>query len=401
MPLLALADGQRTVSSLLSDEEWGDLQKAVRAKSVTVTLPCGQPGHPKTRHGTRFFTHNPGAGHECESAAETAQHLRAKDIIVKAAVAAGWHAEPEVRGDGWVADVLAHNDKGHKVAFEVQWSAQGDADFARRQERYAAAGVRCAWFVRHEHSVPAVPSRELPIFLLAQEGDNMTGRLGDESGSLADAVTALLQGRVKDREYVSNGEPAASTVLLHRHPCWKCHCTFFIWQVAGSSVTGNCGLIHFEEHSFALFAQTRPEASPSVLKAVAQAAVGQTLPMAEMSKKFTKTSGTTYMAFSCPECHAVSGDMYVRNLILEAGYAEPYRSITVEAGQRGLHRPHWCVEGDNGFCAQPPPGYQPPLHSGDSENESSVTVQSAVNVQLVGQNFSIRDAMRTMFGSRY
>lgn len=82
MPLLALADGQRTVSSLLSDEEWGDLQKAVRAKSVTVTLPCGQPGHPKTRHGTRFFAHNPGAGHECESAAETAQHLRAKDIIV-------------------------------------------------------------------------------------------------------------------------------------------------------------------------------------------------------------------------------------------------------------------------------------------------------------------------------
>jgi len=156
--------------------------------------------------------------------------------------------------------------------------------------------------------------------------------------------------------------------------------------VAGSSVSGNCGLIHFEEHSFALFAQTRPEASPSVLKAVAQAAVGQTLPMAEMSKKFTRTSGTTYMAFSCPECHAVSGDMYVRNLILEAGYAEPYRSITVQAGARGLHRPHWCVEGNNGFCAQPPPGYQPPLHSGDSENESPATVLSAVNVQLVGQS---------------
>jgi hypothetical protein len=66
------------------------------------------------------------------------------------------------RGDIWVADVLVSSGT-RKIAFEVQWSAQARDEFERRQARYPAGGIRCAWFTRHERSVP-LPLRELPVF---------------------------------------------------------------------------------------------------------------------------------------------------------------------------------------------------------------------------------------------
>jgi competence CoiA-like predicted nuclease len=137
--LVALVDGVRTVSILLSDDRWLGLQAAARKKSVALTLPCGLPGHLRTsRLGTRHFAHNPGGGGCAEHVRETAQHLLAKSIIIRAASAAGWHAEPESRGDGWVADVLATKD-GRRIAFEVQWSAQTRDEYQHRQGRYEAA----------------------------------------------------------------------------------------------------------------------------------------------------------------------------------------------------------------------------------------------------------------------
>lgn len=156
---------------------------------------------------------------------------------------AGWDAQPEVSGDGWVAAVLAEKDR-KKVAFdEVQWSPQVDADYAYRQERYAAAGVRCAWFVRHDHSVHA-PTKEFPIFLLAEDGDDMTVSLGSGAQPLADRVTALLQGRLQHRDYVSSGVPAQMIVHLHQDQCWRCCAPFMFWTVAGTTATGPCGLTH-------------------------------------------------------------------------------------------------------------------------------------------------------------
>lgn len=95
MPLVAVVDGERVVSTLLSSADWSVLKDDVRAKRRTVTLPCGYAGHAKTsRLGTPYFAHNPG-GDGC-SAGETAEHLLAKAIIVRAATEAGWTAEPEI-----------------------------------------------------------------------------------------------------------------------------------------------------------------------------------------------------------------------------------------------------------------------------------------------------------------
>lgn len=387
MPLVALVDGERKVSSLLSDEEWSTLQKFVRAKKGTLTLLCGLPGHAKTRKGTRFFAHNPGTGGTCtEHPGETAQHLRAKDIIVRAAVAAGWEAQPEVVGDGWVADVLAEKD-GKKVAFEVQWSAQVDADYAYRQERYAAAGVRCAWFVRHERSIHA-PTKGLPIFLLAEDGDDMTTSLGEEPQPLADGVTALLQGRLQHRDYLSSGDPAEMTVHLHQDQCWSCHAPFIFWTVAGATATGPCGLTHWKAGHYDLFAEDRVEATPAIRHAAEQAANGLTVPLAKLSPRYTKMSGTTYMAFSCPKCSSVSGDMYIRSMLMENSYEEPFRKVSLPVGEYGLPHPHWCLDKGAGHCATPPSGYVPPT---PMENPTAAAVGS----------MSVQDAIRMMFRGSY
>lgn len=400
MPLVAIVEGVRTVSSLLSDGEWAALKKDVQAKRTDLSLRCGQAGHLKsTRKGTRFFAHNPGSGHECDSTGETQQHLRAKDIIVKAAVAAGWDAQPEVRGDGWVADVMATKG-GVQIAFEVQWSNQSDADFEHRQDRYKRDGVRGAWFVRHSSSIPPVPSAAIPLFRLAEDGEDMVAFVGGKQRPLTDAVTLLLSGRVKHREYVSSGEPVPVNVRGYKNDCWKCAHPFLIWTVESFTVTGNCGREQKGWLSYELFADQRIENTHGIREAVAEAAATQALPVGRLMLRSTQASGTRYLAFVCPGCNATCGDFFIQELLMEGVHEPPLLEVTAPLIERGVHAPHWCVDQDAGHCAVPPDGYTPdylgpvPQHAPDDDQ-----AVGSVNVQMVGEGgITMNQAISKMLG---
>lgn len=158
-----MVDDVRTVSTLLSDEQWQSLRTDVRAGRCSVRLPyCGAVAYLYTsKLGVRHFAHREAS--DCAShPAETGQHLDAKNIIVQAARAAEWDAEPEASGESWVADVLVTGGTS-RFAFEVQWSAQTRDQFEHRQHRYAADRVYGVWFTRYERSVP-LPRRDLPVF---------------------------------------------------------------------------------------------------------------------------------------------------------------------------------------------------------------------------------------------
>lgn len=399
MPLVATVEGVRRVSSLLTDDEWVALKKDVQAKRARLILRCGQPGHLKsTRKGTRFFAHNPGSGHECESTGETQQHLRAKDIIVRAAVAAGWDAEPEVRGDGWVADVLA--TKGTvRLAFEVQWSNQNDADYERRQDRYRRDGVRGAWFVRHEASIPGVPSADIPLFRLAEDGDDMVAVVGDQQRPLADAVALLLSGKVKHREYVSTGQPVELRVRGHKNDCWKCQATFLVWHVEGFTVTGECGQQRGGWLSYELFAPDRIEHAPGVRDAIVAVAANQPLPVGRLQSRTTQASGTRYMAFVCPGCNATSGDFFIRDMFMEEAYEPAFLEATVAAGERGVQAPHWCVDQGTGLCAQPPQGYTPTYFGAEQDEDPGEPPSGDVSVEMVGDGgITMKQAINKMLG---
>lgn len=350
VPLVAEVDGERRVSVLLSDGEWVDLQQQVRKGDAVVTMVgCGSPGYPRTsRLGTRHFAHR--AKSDCGAhGPESAQHLLAKALLVQAATGAGWLAQPEVAGDGWVADVLATREST-KVAFEVQWSRQTADEYRLRQERYRHSGVRCAWFARHTASVPPAAG-ELPVFLLvASDEGGLGAKVGDQLVALGEAATMLLTGRVKFRGRLGDGRPASVEVTCRTYDCYRCRKPYLIWSAARTKTVGACG--HREE-TFGYsdsWAQTKPEAAPAVREGARNVAIAHKVALGTLEPTYTKTTQSTYMAFGCPNCRAVLGDWFLRGFLLEAAYDEPLATFSAPGSTEGLEHPHWCLDIGAGHC---------------------------------------------------
>jgi competence protein CoiA len=395
---VAQVDGVRTVSIGLGEEDWAALKTAVRRNAGTVLLSCGMPGHPKTsRLGTQFFAHDPGAGCSAHGS-ESAAHLLAKQQVVEAARSAGWSAEPEVAGDGWVADVLAERGDT-RVAFEIQLSRQTADEYRTRRQRYKDAKIRGAWFVRHQSSVPEVPSRDLPAFKLTADGGTMTVTVGRIAMPLAEAVTRLLTQKIGFREYVSDGQPSTAAVRYHQEDCWRCGDPSLFWEVESETITGPCGNTASYVSRSEEFPTDRPEASPAVQLAGRPVATSTGIRLALLQRRSTKMSGTRYVAFCCPHCGATFGEVFLRALLRDLWSDADYQgvaSLVVDGPHRGLTSPHWCVDSGSGLCAVPSPGTTP-----TPQPDSAVEV--GVQVVLVGDGpgeLPVREAVRRMFGHR-
>lgn len=383
MPLVAQVDGERTVSLALGAQEWTALKAALRARNATVLLSCGLSGHPKTsRLGTQFFAHDPGVGCGAHGP-ESAEHLMAKQQIVQAARVAGWSAEPEVAGDGWVADVLAERGAA-RVAFEVQWSRQSAEEYRARQRRYDDAGIRGAWFVRHKVSVPTPPDQALPAFVLEADGNAMAVIVGPVRMPLGEAVTRLLTRRIGFRAHVSTGEPSTVPVAYHRTSCHRSSRPYLVWEVGDETITGACGTSLIWPEAAPMCSLDRPEASHAVLMAGRQVTVDTGIPLARLQRTHTGQGGRTYTAFRCPHCGYPFGDFFLAEWLRERWSDEEYRPIaTVEVAgsQRVLPHPHWCVDRGSGLCAAPPPETTP---AWESTEGTAGGVEPSVEVALVG-----------------
>jgi hypothetical protein len=350
MPLSGLVDGEPVVSCLLTEEEWSQLRDDVRAKRRTVTMRCGWKGQAKTsKLGTQYFAHAPG-GDGC-SAGETAQHLRAKAIIVEAITRAGWTAQTEVPGEGWVADVMATLGDVH-VVFEVQWSRQDLAEYRHRQQRYRDAGIDAiAWFARHDDDLPGA-DKDLPVFGLdVNDAGEATAMVGVNTLPLAEVVDRLLTRRLQHRKHLANGQPADAFVVAAVIACYRCHKEFGVWTARQTTVDGNCGGRDFRYRSTGVFAEHRPETIPSIREAGEQLSRDRGVQPGRIFRRHTETAGTHYMAFTCPHCNATCGDMFVEALFTGRPRV---RSRSVSIPPTALARPHWCLAGNDGLCLVPP-----------------------------------------------
>ena len=80
----------------------------------------------------RFFAHDADAPN-CGLAGESLAHRLLKIELASAIRAAGWHAELEVPGNGWRADVLATSPDGKtRMAWEAQLAASTAEDLGMR-----------------------------------------------------------------------------------------------------------------------------------------------------------------------------------------------------------------------------------------------------------------------------
>jgi competence CoiA-like predicted nuclease len=157
MPLKCFRDHEPVYAfDVETESAWGDLRHE-NANKKNLRLHCCNAGVTlrTSKLGTKHFAHaRRGA---CSTAPETAEHLLAKRIVVEGIRRAGWTPTTEAPGDSpelgaWIADVMAEKGTA-KVAFEVQWARQNDAETRYRQTRYQSTGVRGLWLFRQHDSL--------------------------------------------------------------------------------------------------------------------------------------------------------------------------------------------------------------------------------------------------------
>ncbi|MCL3862067.1 competence protein CoiA [Actinotalea sp. K2] len=354
VPLVALADGNRVVSTFLDSLEWDALRRDSR--QGLVTLPgCGTPAYlRRSRAGLQHFVHQPGTAAGCSNhEAESPAHLRAKALIVDAARAVDWEAEPEVPGPGYVADVLAARDR-RRVVFEVQMSEQAGTDYRDRTAVRVADGVEVVWLAsvkgRRGADESVRPDATMPLVRLAVPGDPAAVRVGADVVATDDFVQLYLTGRISIRTHVSG--PAATKAELMQYPCYRCGDASTVWRVDGLTVEGRCGLSALvPDRAGGMWATERPEADSQIQQAVRDrvATAGWAL-CAALSLKTSGTAGQ-YLAFSCAHCDALFGDWPLRSEWMNAAYVDgAIIDAVVPAGEQCLSRTHWCRERGYGLC---------------------------------------------------
>jgi len=148
MPISCLSSDGKIIISLDFDMvSWKELK--VNYKNSGLCLKCcNAPAVPKTSNlGMQFFAHK---SDSCGEGGESLEHLKCKELIIKAARKIAWVALPEEEGkdpegNAWRADILCSN-YDNKIVFEVQLASQTFEEYKKRTEQYLRSGLKCVWF---------------------------------------------------------------------------------------------------------------------------------------------------------------------------------------------------------------------------------------------------------------
>ena len=147
-------------------------------------------------------------------------------MTVEIARAHDWTAETEASGttpsgELWRADVLAWKGQ-HRVAIEIQWSAQNNEETMRRQTRYAASGVRCLWLMRHR-GFPV--DRALPAAHIGGTAEaGYTATLKTVTGQQVLPIEELLAAAFSKRLRfgIPIGISGQVEIFVRQRHCWSC-----------------------------------------------------------------------------------------------------------------------------------------------------------------------------------
>ena len=292
---------------------------------------CGAPGLAKTsRNGNPFFAHlgrRTASAAACRWAGEGAAHALCKLLAAAGARRAGWEVRTEAAAaDGsWRADVLCTRGAA-RVALEVQLARTAPGELSVRQERYAAAGVRGAWFLPPARCPE--PSHELPAFPL-EVGSSVARVTADplaEPLPLDEFVRHLLDGRVafeEGRVVRPIGCPVAVTAP---DACRRCGATFE--HVAGLTNLGQrAAALPRRGRAGGRLARPlggRPRPGPDRGRRH-PGPVPDGAALSRVAPRRCPVVGETYLTALCPACGLPQGDGAVDRLLTSLHPRAPVR----------------------------------------------------------------------------
>ena len=316
MPVRAIQpDGTSLQAFDCTDTKWLEVKARVRQSPTGWRLPCCSAGvvAKTSRKGLAFFSHR--AKGTCDWAPETEHHVRLKNLAVAVARRHGWIAQTEVRGitaDGeeWVADVLAQRGRA-RVAIEIQWSPQTEAELRERQTRYARDHIRGLWLIRSP-TFPACP--EVPAVCVCESSGGEYDALipagnwgvrrakNDADWAYRVAAESLLDAAFAGRLRwgVRQGELLAYRILAATAACWRCKEETCIITELDVNVSGT--LVDLSISDF--------EMQPELLQHLVPDTVRREHRIGELKPRFSKTERASYLSNGCFACGALQGRFF-------------------------------------------------------------------------------------------
>ena len=74
------------------------------------------------------------------------------------------------------------------------------------------------------------------------------------------------------------------------------------------------------------------------------------IPVANLGRRFSRTAGASYTAFSCPSCRALFGDWFLRDYIIEARSIDASFFSRFPGDRDRIPASHWCLDSGSGQC---------------------------------------------------
>lgn len=359
MPLRAYINNEEVISIDLSDDQWNELKKSLKAKESVLRLPCcKQEGFlRKSKNGLKHFVHL-SSDESCNWKPESPEHLKAKIEIVEACKENGWKAIPEFSEINWVADVLAvQNEK--RIAFEVQWSKQTLEETKFRQERYKESNVRGCWFFRtapkelRNYDQTLIADKDIPAFRIFKgENSAIVAQLRQTQMPLRDLVDNLLKRKLKFCNHVRLKPRQEVTIVFFETSCWKCKKPQHCYTVEPNLLTV-CNQDFYAMGT--MWDSNDIDKNPQVYESVkrfVKSEKGKELKVGQLKKRYSNTVHGSYLSHGCFYCDTIFGDFYLTTEKLE-GQSDPnsIRHIDkVDLGQMIEEEHHWCYSEDRQFC---------------------------------------------------
>ena len=333
MPLRARLNGEDVYSYEFDENSWNELKASYKKQTLMMSC-CNNKAIPKVSKLNNYFFSHARKG-PCTSASETVEHIFLKTRIAKIASSLGWDVITEKvgetpDGDRWIADVFCTKREA-KIAFEIQWSPQTEAEFKRRQEKYIRSGVRTAWLYKLRHNQEYFHTNyETPAFGIQHKKDSHEMYVPQFNQTVDDFVRGMLVGELKWRPH--EGEELVGKLITYVQQCWQCkRNTRVILGIGFYDRDGTeLGLASFQEDGIPEF----------ILQQIGNSALAKN-GIGSIKSRYHKNMAEAYISNGCRHCDAIQGASYYFDVWVEYAYTgslgEPMMEFLFENSQATLH----------------------------------------------------------------